>query len=302
MAAEVVRGLQRARKAIAPKYFYDAAGSELFDAITRLPEYYLTRTEISILRANRMAIAAKVPSGGCLVEFGSGSSAKARILIDACRPLAYVPVDISKDHLVKSARAVFEDYPHLAVYPTCADYTCPFELPEPVAGLPRVVFFPGSSIGNFDPPAADVFLRNAAGVLQSGGCLIVGVDAKKDPSVLLRAYNDAAGVTARFNRNLLRHVNAALGANFDPGGFAHRAVYNANAGRIEMYLDARRDQVVKVNGEEVAFARGEALHTENSYKYAPDEFVAKVERAGFERLALWQDAERYFMVFVLRVR
>ena len=302
MAAEVVHGLQLAQKAIPPKYFYDAAGSNLFNAITRLPEYYLTRTEVAILQANRMAIAATIPSGGCLVEYGSGSSTKVRILLDACRPFAYVPVDISKDHLLKAAHAVFEDYPHLAVYPTCADYTRSFELPAPVAALPRVAFFPGSSIGNFDPPAADVFLRNTAGVLQTGGCLVVGVDAKKDADVLLRAYNDDAGVTARFNRNVLRHVNAALGADFDPGGFTHRAVYNADAGRIEMYLDARHDQVVKVDGEEVAFARGEALHTENSYKYAPDEFVAKVERTGFECLALWQDAERYFMVLVLRVR
>ena len=300
MTAEVVRGLKLSQKSIPPKFFYDAAGSKLFDAITRLPEYYLTRTEVAILRANRRPIAAKVPAGGCLVEYGSGSSTKVRILLNACRPRAYVPVDISKDHLVTAARTVFEDYPHLVVYPTCADFTRPFELPAPVASLPRVAFFPGSSIGNFDPAAADVFLRNAAGLVQTGGCLIIGVDAKKDPRVLLRAYNDEAGVTARFNRNILAHVNAALGANFDASAFAHRAVYNDAAGRIEMYLDAQRDQLVKLDGEEIAFTRGEALHTENSYKYAPDEFVAKAERAGFECLALWQDAERYFMVLLLR--
>ena len=302
MAAEVMRGLKAPQKAIPPKYFYDAAGSDLFNAITRLPEYYLTRTEVAILRANRTAIADKVGTRGCLVEYGSGSSTKSRVLLSACRPRAYVPVDISKDHLVKAARAVFDDYPQLAVYPTCADYTFPFELPDAVAALRRTAFFPGSSIGNFDPLAADAFLRSAAGVLQSGGCFVVGVDAKKDADVLLRAYNDDAGVTARFNSNVLRHVNAALGANFDPCAFEHRAVYNTAAGRIEMYLDARREQVVRVDGEEIAFARGEALHTENSYKYAPDEFVAKAERAGFECLALWQDAARYFMVLVLRVR
>ena len=301
MAAEVVRGLKRPQKSIPPKYFYDAAGSALFNAITRLPEYYLTRAEAAILRSNRAAIGAKIAPDGCLIEYGSGSSTKVRILLDACRPQAYVPVDISKEHLAEAARAVFEDYPALAVYPTCADYTRPFALPAPVAHLPRAAFFPGSSIGNFDPLAADEFLAATAAVLQADGCLVVGVDAKKAHDVLLRAYNDGAGVTARFNRNVLRHVNAALGADFDPLGFDHRAVYNAEAGRIEMYLDARRDQVVRVDGEEIAFARGEPLHTENSYKYAPEEFVAKAERAGFECVALCQDAKRYFMVLVLRV-
>lgn len=300
MAAEVIQGLGQDQKTIPPKYFYDAAGSRLFDAITRLPEYYLTRTEVDILRANQAAIAAWARPGACVVEYGSGSSVKVRILLDACQPAAYVPVDISKDHLAKSAREVFQDYPVLAVYPTCADYTAPFALPPLVAGLPRVAFFPGSSIGNFDPEAADAFLRNTASALNSGDCFIVGVDTKKDRSVLLPAYNDDAGVTASFNRNLLLHLNAALGANFDPRGFEHRAVYNAAAGRIEMYLDARHEQVVTVDGETIRFAPGESLHTENSYKYAPDEFVAKAEEAGFERLALWQDARRYFMVLLLR--
>ena len=300
MAAEVIQGLGQDQKAIPPKYFYDAAGSRLFDAITRLPEYYLTRTEVDILRANQAAIAAWARPGACVVEYGSGSSVKVRILLDACQPAAYVPVDISKDHLAKSAREVFQDYPVLAVYPTCADYTAPFALPPLVDGLPRVAFFPGSSIGNFDPEAADAFLRNTASALNGGDCFIVGVDTKKDRNVLLPAYNDDAGVTASFNRNLLLHLNAALGANFDPRGFEHRAVYNAAAGRIEMYLDARHEQVVTVDGETIRFAPGESLHTENSYKYAPDEFVAKAEEAGFERLALWQDARRYFMVLLLR--
>ena len=300
MAAEVLHGLRQPRKAIPAKYFYDAAGSRLFDAITRLPEYYLTRTEVGILRANSTAIARRVTARGCLVEYGSGSSAKVRLLLDACRPAAYVPVDISKEHLGAAAQAIFDDYPGVAVYPTCADYTAPFPLPPPTAGLPRIGFFPGSSIGNFDPAGAEAFLAAVARTLGPGGCLVLGVDAKKEHDVLRRAYNDAAGVTARFNLNLLRHVNAAVGTDFDPDGFDHRAVYNADAGRIEMYLDARRDQVVRVNGELVAFARGEALHTENSYKYAPDEFVAKARAAGFECLDLWTDPRRYFMVLLLR--
>ena len=302
MAAEVVGGLKKPQKAIPPKYFYDSVGSQLFDEITRLPEYYLTRAEVAILKANRAAIAAHVGSGRCMLEYGSGSSVKVRVLLEACRPAAYVPVDISKEHLTTSARAVYQDHPWLAVFPVCADYTGPFELPPPVAALPRLCFFPGSSIGNFEPPAAEAFLRNTADILDTGACLIVGVDTKKDTRTLLRAYNDAAGVTARFNRNALLHVNTVLGANFDPNGFAHRATYNAEAGRIEMYLDARQDQVVRVNGETIEIRRGEALHTENSYKYAPEEFVAKAERAGFDCVSLWQDPQHHFMVLLLRAR
>ena len=301
MTAEVLGGLRGQRKSIPPKYFYDAAGSRLFDAITQLPEYYLTRTEVGILRERQAAIAECVAGNACMVEYGSGSSAKARILLDACRPAAYVPVDISKDHLARSARAVYRDYPNLAVYPICADYARPFDLPPPTASLPRLGFFPGSSIGNFEPGAADEFLAALAAGLGVGGCLVVGVDAKKEHGVLIRAYNDDAGVTSSFNRNMLTHVNAATGANFDPDGFAHRAIYNARAGRIEMYLDAKHDQLVRIDGEEVAFAQGEALHTENSYKYAPEEFVAKAERAGFRCLNLWQDERRYFMVLFLQV-
>ena len=301
MTAEVLRGLRRPRKAIPPKYFYDAEGSRLFDAITRLPEYYLTRTEVGILRTNQAAIGRRVAAKGCVVEYGSGSSVKVRLLLDASRPAAYVPVDISKEHLAASARAVADDYPALAVYPTCADYTAPFALPAPVAELPRIGFFPGSSIGNFDPAAAEAFLAAVGRTLGPEAFLVLGVDAKKAQPVLHRAYNDAAGITARFNRNVLRHLNAALGADFDVTAFAHRAVYNATAGRVEMYLDAKRDQVVAINGERVEFARGEALHTENSYKYAPDEFIAKAARAGFRCLDLWTDRQRYFTVLLLQV-
>ena len=301
MASEVLRGLRQPRKSIPPKYFYDAAGSKLFDAITRLPEYYLTRTEVAILTANQRAIARHADANACLVEYGSGSSTKVRILLDALAPAAYVPVDISKDHLEATARAVYDDYPTLAVYPTCADYTKALELPPPVALLSRLAFFPGSSIGNFDPDGADAFLLAVARTVGPGGCLVIGVDAKKDANVLTDAYNDASGITARFNRNLLSHINTAVGADFDPRAFDHRAVYNESAGRIEMYLDSRSDQVARINGEEVFFAAGEPLHTENSYKYAPREFQAKAELAGFESIALWQDDRRYFMVYLLRV-
>ena len=273
MTAEVLRGLMQPAKSIPPKYLYDATGSRLFDTITQLPNYYLTRTETGILRGNSALLAARVGKGACLIEYGSGSSVKSRLLIDACEPAAYVPVDISLEHLDRSARAIHDDYPALSVYPTCADYSSPFELPPPVHGLPRVAFFPGSSIGNFEPVAAEDFLRGVAEVVGPGGWLIVGVDTKKDPAVLDRAYTDDAGITAQFNKNVLVHINNVVGADFDPDAFSHLAYYNAAAGRIEMYLISERDQRVNVAGTEIAFARGERLHTENSYKYAPAEFA-----------------------------
>ncbi|MDE0178850.1 MAG: L-histidine N(alpha)-methyltransferase [Gammaproteobacteria bacterium] len=221
MTAEVLHGLTRPAKSIPPKYFYDAEGSRLFDVITGLPDYYLTRTETSILRENAGSIADRVGKSACLVEYGSGSSTKSRLVIEACRPAAYVPVDISRVHLEESAKALLGGYPELAVYPMCADYTAPFELPPPVAALPRLAFFPGSSIGNFEPPAARDFLRGVTQVVGPGGWLVLGVDTKKDPEVLDRAYTDPGGVTERFNKNLLRNVNNAVGADFDPSGFRH---------------------------------------------------------------------------------
>ena len=302
MAAEVLHGLSLPAKSIPPKYFYDAEGSRLFDVITKLPGYYLTRVETAILRDNRERIARRVGTGACLVEYGSGSSVKSRLLIEACRPAAYVPVDISRDHLEQSARAIFDGYPGLAVYPTCADYTTPFGLPRPAAGLPRLAFFPGSSIGNFEPRAASEFLRGVAQVVDSGGWLVVGVDAKKDSEVLDRAYTDPDGITEQFNKNLLANINTNLGADFDLDGFRHLALYNEQAGRIEMYLVSRCDQRVGVAETEIAFAKGERLHTENSYKYAPDEFVAIAEGSGFECVDVLQDNRAYFMVLMLRAR
>ena len=302
MAAEVLHGLSLPAKSIPPKYFYDAEGSRLFDVITRLPGYYLTRIETQILRDHRHLIARRVGTGACLVEYGSGSSVKSRLLIEACRPAAYVPVDISRDHLKRSARTILDGYPRLAVYPTCADYTSGFEIPPPATGLPRLAFFPGSSIGNFEPRAAGDFLRGVAEAVGSGGWLVLGVDAKKDRDVLDRAYTDAAGITERFNKNLLANINSALGADFDLHAFRHLAFYNEEAGRIEMYLVSDRDQRVSVAGTDVAFAKGERLHTENSYKYTPDEFAAYAERSGFECVDVLLDGKAYFMVLLLRSR
>ena len=302
MAAEVLHGVSLPDKSIPPKYFYDVEGSRLFDVITKLPGYYLTRIETAILRDNRELIARRVGTGACLVEYGSGSSIKSRLLIEACRPAAYVPVDISRDHLEQSAKAIFDGYPELGVYPTCADYTKPFELPPPTATLPRLAFFPGSSIGNFEPAAAGGFLRGVTQVVDAGGWLIVGVDAKKDRDVLDRAYTDAGGITEQFNKNLLANINNAVGADFDLDGFRHLAAYNEKAGRIEMYLVSERDQRVTVAGTEIAFAKGERLHTENSYKYAPDEFVAIAEDNGFTCVEVLLDEMAYFTVLLLRAR
>ena len=302
MTAEVLHGLTKPAKSIPPKYFYDAEGSRLFDVITGLPDYYLTRTEIAILHGNAGSIADRVGRGACLVEYGSGSSTKSRLVIEACRPAAYVPVDISRNHLEQSAKAIFGGYPELAVYPTCADYSAPFELPPPVAALPRLAFFPGSSIGNFEPPAAVDFLRGVTQVVGPGGWLVLGVDTKKDPEVLDRAYTDAGGVTERFNKNLLRNVNNAVGSDFDPSGFRHLAVYNEQAGRIEMYLVSDRNQRVHVAGTEIRFAKGERLHTENSYKYGPEEFTGLADESGFDSIDVLCDDRAYFMVLLLRAR
>ena len=301
MSAEVLHGLSLPVKSIPPKYFYDEAGSKLFDIITGLPGYYLTRTETAILRDNSAVIARRMDARACLVEYGSGSSVKSRLVLDACRPSAYVPVDISRDHLERSAKAIFDDYPALSVYPTCADYTAAFALPPPVTALPRLAFFPGSSIGNFEPDAASGFLRGVAEVVGEGGWLVLGVDTKKDRDVLDDAYTDAAGITEQFNRNLLLNINKTVGADFEAERFRHLAVYNEDAGRIEMYLVSKRDQRVTVAGTEVAFAEGEALHTENSYKYDPEEFVARAEDCGFDCVDVLLDDRAYFMVLLLQV-
>ncbi len=301
MSSEILTGLGEEQKRIPPKYFYDAAGSKLFDAITELPEYYPTRTEVGILERRSADFRALIDAES-VVEYGSGSSMKVRILLESVRPAAYVPVDISKEHLVGAARSIQVDFPDLAVYPTCDDYTKPFQLPQPVAGLSQIAFFPGSSIGNFAPSEADVFLANVARVVGPGGWFMIGADLKKDPRVLHSAYNDSSGVTAAFNKNVLRHINQALDSDFDLDAYAHEAVYNEIDGRIEMYLTATSDQVVSIAGETVRIRESERLHTENSHKYSVDEFRAKVEGGGFEIVETWTDERAYFLVLLARAR
>src|SRR6201994_1633200 len=223
-AREAIGDLSQRPKRLSPKYFYDAAGSELFEQITQLPEYYPTRTELSILRDRGGAISALLPRGAALVEFGAGATTKVRLLLNQCALGAYVPVDISGDFLKAQADALRQDFPGLAVYPVAADFTAPFALPEAVAGMPKVGFFPGSTLGNFEPHEACAFLRSARQILGEGAQMILCVDLEKDERVLYEAYNDAAGVTARFNLNVLHRINRELGGNFDTSGFTHRAI------------------------------------------------------------------------------
>jgi len=299
MREEVIEGLTATPKRLSPKYFYDATGSFLFERITELPEYYPTRTEMALFEAHLEDIAAFLGKGFCLVEYGSGTTRKVRRLLERLRPAAYVPVDISGDHLVAEARDLHRDFPWLDVFPTCADFTGPFELPAPVRRLRRVGFFPGSSIGNFDPGGAREFLANVHATLGVGGHLLIGVDRKKDPIVIERAYNDAHGVTAEFNRNVLRHINVRLGANFQPERFAHEARYDAEHGCIRMFLRSLGEQSVQIGPLEVRFVAGETIHTENSYKYLPSEFIDLAGRAGFRTLSWWSDADGLFAVFLL---
>ena len=300
-ARDLVAGLRATPKRIAPKYFYDAAGSRLFERITTLPEYYPTRAEMQILRERAGAVAALVPAEGALVEFGSGSSAKVRLLLARMPKLrAYVPVDISGEFLGEEARRLRAEHSSLQVVPVAADFTKPFALPDAVRGLPRAGFFPGSTIGNFDPDDAKAFLRNAAGVLGAGAALIVGVDLVKDEAILNRAYDDAQGVTAAFNLNLLARANRELKADFDLEAFAHHAFFNEEQSRIEMHLVSRKVQQVHVAGATFAFDEGETIHTENSYKYTVDGFLRLAAEAGWRGSDVWTDKERLFSVHALK--
>jgi len=299
-AADVIAGLSVKPKRLPPKYFYDAAGSALFERITRLPEYYPTRSELELLGRYAPAIAAQFPPGSAMIEFGSGSSRKARILLGAAASVAaYIPVDISGEYLQQDVAQVRRDFPHLATYPVVADFTTLTKLPAEIAALPRVGFFPGSTIGNFEPHEAAAFLRHAGRMLGAGSVFVVGVDLVKATEVLYRAYNDAEGVTAKFNLNVLGRINRELGADFDLAAFEHHAFYNAERNRIEMHLASTRRQKVRLCGATIEFRAGETIHTENSYKYTIDSFQALAHGSGWSPLAAWTDG--LFAVHALRM-
>jgi dimethylhistidine N-methyltransferase len=300
-ARDAIGDLSQHPKRLSPKYFYDATGSELFEAITRLPEYYPTRTELKILRDHGGEIAAIIPKGAALVEFGAGATTKVRLLLEKCAFGAYVPVDISGDFLNAQASALREDFPTLAVYPVAADFTAPFALPEEIAGMPKVGFFPGSTIGNFEPHEASRFLRSARDILGAGAQMIIGADLEKNERVLRDAYNDASGVTARFNLNVLVRMNRELGGNFDLSAFAHRAIYNRERHRIEMHLISKKTQTVRMLGTSFSFRPGETIHTENSYKYSVERFAALASSSGWTVRESWTDEKKMFSVHALTV-
>jgi dimethylhistidine N-methyltransferase len=298
-AGDVIGELSQHPKRLSPKYFYDATGSELFEQITRLPEYYPTRTELAILRDRGNAISAALPRGAAVVEFGAGATTKVRLLLKQCAFGAYVPVDISGDFLKAQADALRQDFPGLAVYPVAADFTAPFALPEAISAMPKVGFFPGSTLGNFEPHEACAFLRSAREILGEGAQMVIGVDLEKDERVLYEAYNDKAGVTARFNLNVLHRINRELGGNFDISGFTHRAIYNRDRHRIEMHLISRKAQTVRVLGQSFSFRAGESIHTENSYKYSLDRFTALARGSGWTPRETWTDGAGMFSVHAL---
>lgn len=299
---DVVSGLRKAQKQIPCKYFYDQRGAQLFDAICRTPEYYPTRTEISLLKKHGDEIATLVGPRAQIVEFGSGSGVKTRLLLQALKDVAsYVGVDISQECLEDATTELECTFPGMNIGSLWADFTQPFVVPRTDRAKRRVGFFPGSTIGNFLPQEAEDFLHNAARTLGHNGALIVGVDLKKDRRVLEAAYNDAAGVTSQFNLNLLKRINAVIGGTFNLEAFAHGAFYNADAGRVEMHLHSLDFQSARVGGHVFTFSAGESIHTENSHKYSVSEFQALAQGCGFTSAKVWTDENNLFSLHFLTV-
>ncbi|GGM02058.1 L-histidine N(alpha)-methyltransferase [Pseudomonas asuensis] len=296
---DVLNGLAAEPKVIAPKYFYDQRGSELFEAITGTPEYYPTRTEERILTEAANDIAAIAGPGTTLMELGSGASRKVRLLLEALRPQSYLGVDISRDFLLSSTHRLAADYPWLDVSALCTDFTQPMELPRTLSQSPVLAFFPGSSIGNFTPVEARAFLRNLHRLLPPGSGLLIGVDLIKSKARLEAAYNDAEGITAAFNLNVLERICRELDTDLDPSRFSHYAFYNEQQSRIEMHLVSRRAQTIRIEDQRFMFRQGETLHTENSYKYSLKGFETLSREAGFSPIAVWKDPGALFSVHYL---
>lgn len=298
---EVLEGLSQPRKQLPSKYFYDERGSDLFEQITRLDEYYLTRCEREILRDNIHEISERLGEDVMVVELGSGSSYKTRFLLEELSDLStYIPVDISEEFLLKTVNQLRLEYPKISIIPVFADYTSQFELPVSEGSKQKqVVFFPGSTIGNFKPEAAKAFIENIANITSDDSEMMIGVDLKKDPKVIEAAYNDEQGITASFNKNILVRLNRALEADFDPEKFVHKAFYNEEVGRIEMHLLSSQQQTVTVSGKPFHFEKGETIHTENSYKYSIDEFK-KLVSDWYAMEKVWTDTKEYFSLHYLK--
>ncbi len=297
MLRDVIKGLSRSQKTLPSKYFYDERGSKLFEKICKLDEYYLTRTEVQIIENNIDEICSAMGTGINLIELGSGSSYKTRLLLDHLSKVrTYIPVDISERFLLSAAEQIACEYPELQVQPIVTDYTRPFSLPD--SNIPNVIFFPGSTIGNFTPKRARKFLAMISKLTEENGGLLIGADLKKDRKILEAAYNDSRGVTAAFNKNILRRLNEVLNAGFDLDSFKHRAIFDEEKGRIEMHLVSLRQQQVQVNGTEFSFKKGESIHTENSYKYSLQEFKELAE-LYFRVEKVWIDRDELFSIWYL---
>jgi dimethylhistidine N-methyltransferase len=296
--AEILAGLHQDQKQLSPKYFYDETGSRLFDEICKLPEYYPTRTELGIMRENIGAMKNLLGRRTSIIEPGSGSSLKARVLLDHVEePAAYVPVDISREHLMKTAGQLADDYPEVEILPVCADFTRTFDLPEPSITPERnVVFFPGSTIGNFSRDAAVDLLRTMHDVVNGNGALLIGVDLMKPRQLVEPAYNDQAGVTAKFNKNILVRINREHAGEFDIDRFEHDAIYDEANNRIEMRLVSSEDQDIQIAGETIHFSKGEYIVTEHSHKYSVEEFGGMGEEADFTLREVWTDPDELFSV------
>ncbi len=300
LIAEALKGLRASAKTLPCKLLYDAQGSRLFEAICATRDYYVFRTELGILDRHLGDLAEFIGADAEILEFGSGCGLKTRMLLAAVRRLAScVIVDISRETLHASAASLASEHPGCAVTAVCADYTLPLAVPRNPAALRRVVFFPGSTIGNFTPAEAQAFLARTAGLVGPGGGLIIGVDLVKDPAVLARAYDDSEGVTAAFNRNLLSHLNPAAGADFDPATFDHRALVKSWPPRVEMHLVSRQRQAVRIGGTEITFAAGESIRSEQSHRYSLDRFSLLAQRAGWRVRRRWMDPKGWFAVFAL---
>lgn len=300
--SDILSGLQNKQKSIDPKYFYDIRGSVLFEQITRLPEYYPTRTERKILTSNAKSMAECCGQDCVLIEPGSGSSEKVRLLLDALKPAAYVPMDISVDFLKQSAIQLAEEYPWLQIHAICTDFAKQEKEPEGLPEGKRVIFYPGSTLGNMKPAQASEFLKNLGHWLDRDGGVLIGIDMHKSTRVLEEAYNDEQGITALFNLNILSNINSLIGAGFDTDRFDHRAFYDKEKCRIEMHLVSKLDQVVSLGDTSISFARGETIHTENSYKYTAESFQDIAQSAGFDIRAGWLDERQLFGVYYLELQ
>ncbi len=298
---EILDGLLSAQKYLNPKYFYDQTGSELFEAITQTPEYYPTRTERQLLQRNAAEIASYCQADTVLLEPGSGSCEKVRLLLEGMHPQLYVPMDISGDFLYQSAMKLSREFPWLSIRAICSDFSGENLLPQVSDAVQKVVFYPGSTIGNMTPLQAEQFLQRMNDDLSAGDLLILGVDLRKKTSVLNAAYNDAQGITAQFNLNILNHVNQLTGSNFSVSDFSHQAFFNEEDSRIEMHLVSGRQQAVSCCGREVLFDEGETLHTENSYKYSLEEIAQLAQKTGYSLKKSWVDSDQLFSVNLLEV-